>query len=54
MESKVIAYSNAVLVLYRAVLNGEVTQEEFFKIKSILKRCKIYCVDIDSLKEEDK
>lgn len=52
MEIKVIAYSNAVWVLYRAVLNGEITQEEFFKIKNILKRCKVYGVDIDSLKEE--
>lgn len=52
MDAKVIAYSNAVFVMYRAALNGEITQEDFFNVKEILKRCKVYGVDSENLKEE--
>lgn len=52
MEGKFVSYENAVFVFYMASLNGEITKEEFFKVKEILKRCKVYGVDSENLKEE--
>ena len=52
MDGKFVSYENAVFILYRASLNGEITEEEFLKFKNILKRCVVYKVDIENLKEE--
>lgn len=40
MENKVVSLNNVIFELYKAALCGEISQAEFVKVKSIIKRSK--------------
>ena len=40
MESELGILSNVIFELYKAALNGEITQDEFVKVKRIVKRAR--------------
>ena len=40
MESELVILSNVIFELYKAALNGEITQDEFVKVKRIVKRAR--------------
>lgn len=41
MGAEVVYLSNVIFELYKASLAGEITQEDFFKMKDIVKRARI-------------
>ena len=55
MEIKLVVLSNIIFELYKATLNGELTQDEFVKVKRIVKRARaIEDDDVKAwLKEEE-
>lgn len=40
MENKVVSLNNVIFELYKSALAGEITQSEFLRAKSIVKRAK--------------
>ena len=41
MENELVSLSNIIFELYKAALNGEITQDEFVKVKRIVKRARV-------------
>lgn len=41
MGSELVCLGNVIFELYKASLNGEIAQNEFFKVKEIVKRARV-------------
>lgn len=46
-ETEVVSISNVIFELYKAALSGEITQDDFEKLKCIVKRAKVYKQEIE-------